>query len=268
MPLYSLPELNQTWERTVRKYAVSEQIGDLTGERFRPIGDKVFKFMDALWANKASLPDIGTLIEAGKTVKFWADPHFGHANIIRLCDRTEFETVEQMNADIIASVEDALSASDLVVCIGDLAIKHSIDIHRQLIQKFGERHCHVIGNHDLKNSIPSDWIRAGNVAASGAFSLPVDVLKSWIDADHGELTELVEWDRLPRQVNFGCCHWPIPPEHLPDATSWVSLHGHIHHLQSGPQRVNCSVEAIGYKPRTLRELLTPNLLADLVHGGR
>jgi calcineurin-like phosphoesterase family protein len=48
----------------------------------------------------------------------------------------------------------------------------------------------------------------------------------------------------------------------------VSVHGHIHNAtredrKLGPLGINCSVEAIDYRPKTLRELLTPKLFENL-----
>ena len=79
---------------------------------------------------------------------------------------------------------------------------------------------------------------------------------------------MIDWDRLPSRVKFGVSHWPVPAERLPDA-NWLNLHGHIHNRPTGPLRMNVSVEAIDYQPKSLRELVTPELLDDLVrrrHG--
>jgi hypothetical protein len=130
------------------------------------------------------------------------------------------------------------------------------------VAAFGSGQLTLVGNHDPKGAAPAPWAASG-AAVSLAFSLPAGLLKSWADADHGELSELVDWKQMPRHVNVGCSHWPVPPDRMP-GPAWLCLHGHTHRRHAGPLRMNCSVEAIGYQPKTLREMMTPDLLDDLV----
>jgi hypothetical protein len=65
----------------------------LDGKPYRAIGDKTLLFLDGPWkARKDPLPDLGAMISAGKTVRFWADPHFDHENLpdIGICPLTPF----------------------------------------------------------------------------------------------------------------------------------------------------------------------------------
>ncbi len=95
--MLSFDELNKAWERTLRQHAVTPLQGE--DGPYRAIGDKSLKFLDRLWTErKAPLPDIGAMIEDGKTVRFWADPHYAHENILKLAARTEFRDVEEMDA--------------------------------------------------------------------------------------------------------------------------------------------------------------------------
>jgi len=257
----SFRELNETWADAVRSHSVAE----LPGEKgpYRPIGDRTLKFMEALWqSRRAQLPDLGAMIEAGCTVRLWADPHLGHAKIMEFCNRTEFKTVGEMDEVIMANVRQAMAESDLVVCLGDLAIKDGIAVQRRLNHEFGSRHLLLVGNHDRRGASCDAWSAAGALA-SLAFSLPTLLLKTWIEQDRPDMGGLIDWERLPTRVNFGLCHWPIPPDRLP-GPGWLSLHGHIHDRKSGPLRVNCSVEAIGYRPQTLRSLVVAEVIDDLV----
>ena len=52
-------------------------------------------------------------------VFFISDTHFGHANVLRLCDRP-FETIEQMNEAIIGNWNRRVTGSDSVYIIGDM----------------------------------------------------------------------------------------------------------------------------------------------------
>lgn len=256
-----MKHLNMTWATALREHAVRP----LEGEKgpYLAISGKCLCFLDAVWDKQdAALPDIGAMIEAGKTVRFWADPHFGHDNIRRLASRTEFRDVDEMDRFIWGNVERAVARSDLVVCLGDLALKNPFGIQQKMKAAFGEKHVTLVGNHDAKGAKPDAWAASGAFAAL-AFSLPLELLRSWVVADHGKNAGAIDWNALPQRVNFGCSHWPVSADRLP-AASWVNLHGHIHNRRPGPVGINCSVEAIGYQPRTLRELLTPDLFENLV----
>ena len=259
--MLSFSELNKTWARALREHATTQIQGD--DGPYRPIGDRTLEFLDGLWkARKAPLPDLGAMIEEGKVVRFYSDPHFFHANILKLANRVEFRDVEEMDRVIWDNVERAVSESDMVVCLGDLALKNPLAVLRRMASSFGNRHQVIPGNHDPKGAGPAAWAASGAVA-SLAFSLPLGLLRTWAEADHGDLAELVDWKELPRRVNLGCSHWPLPADRMP-GPAWLCLHGHTHRRHAGPLWMNCSVEAIGYQPKTLREMMTPDLLDDLV----
>ena len=264
--MINLEQLNKAWAKTLRDHAVAPLEG--RDGPYRAIGGKSLAFLDALWkARKGPLPDIGAMIEAGRTVRFWSDPHFEHDNIRRLADRNAFLSVEDMDRVLWANLEEAMAQSDFVVCLGDMALKNPLMHQRRIASAFGGKQLPLVGNHDTKGAKPEAWAAAG-AAASLAFSLPLDLLQSWITGDHAEMAGLVDWKRLPGRVNFGCSHWPVPAERMPGG-AWVNLHGHIHNARRedrrlGPLGVNCSVEAIDYRPKTLRELLTPELFDNLV----
>ncbi len=258
--MLSFSELNRVWAVAVRNHAVTP-MADGNGKSYLPIGAKTLTYLDALWTRQPDLPDIGALIEAGKTVRFWGDPHYRHDNIRRLCDRDEFSSVEEMDETIDRHVREAMDMSDVVVCVGDLAMKDAITYQTRMRKEFGDRHLILLGNHDPKGATPAEWARAGALA-SLAFSLPTKLLEGWGREDFGDLAEFVDWSRLPARINFGCCHWPVPPDRLP-GPAWVSVHGHTHNRHTGSLRLNCSVEAIGYRPALLRQLVTPELFEDL-----
>jgi len=263
--MLSSRELNRTWMKALRDHAVTPLQGD--DGPYRAIGDGSLAFLDGLWkSRKAPLPDIGAMIEAGKTIRFYADPHFFHRNILVMANRAGLRDVDEMDRVIWNNVERAVSESDMVVCLGDLALKNPLSVLRRMVSAFGDRHLVITGNHDAKGAGPSAWAASG-AAASLAFSLPPGLLRAWAEADHGDLAALVEWDGLPRRVNFGCSHWPMPADRMPSA-SWLCLHGHIHDRPSRPLCMNVSVEAIGYEPQTLRSLVTPDLLEGLVRRQR
>jgi calcineurin-like phosphoesterase family protein len=269
--MLSFVELNRIWAKALRDHAVTVLQGE--SRPYRAIGDKSLRFLEELWkTRKAQLPDVGAMIEAGKCVRWWSDPHFGHDRIRAMCERVEFADVDAMNATIWDNVATAAGHSDLVICLGDLSYRNPaatpLDVQRRLMREFGGNQITLPGNHDAKGQArPEAWTSAGACSAL-AFALPLELLRDWCEADYGELADIVDWKALPNHINFGCAHWPVPPSRMP-GPGWICLHGHIHNRPSRPLRINCSVEAIGYVPKTLRELLTAETMDDLVrrqHG--
>ena len=260
--MQSSSQLNAAWSRAVRLHATTPLV-NAEGKSYRAIGDRSLVLLDALWkAPRGPLPDLGARIAAGEDIRFWSDQHFGHDAIRWMCARTEFPDVGAMDAVLWENWRDAVAEADLVVCLGDLALKNPIAVQRQAVAEFGDRHITLVGNHDTKGAKTTQWAASGALATL-AFCLPLDLVHGWMDEDFGELADLVEWKRLPRHVNFGLSHWPVPPPRMP-GPGWLNLHGHIHNRPTGGLRMNCSVEAVGYRPQGLRSLLTPELLDGLV----
>ena len=57
---------------------------------------------------------------------FIGDPHFGHANIIRLCGRP-FEDVESMDREMIRLWNARVRPEDTVWILGDLFFRHNLN---------------------------------------------------------------------------------------------------------------------------------------------
>ena len=262
-------ELNKAWADAVRRHATTPLVND-EGKEYLPIGAKSLALLDGLrpFSKKAKSPeppDLGKEIEAGKRVVFWADPHFGHERIIELCDRP-FATGEEMDSELMGRLEAVAKWADRVVCLGDLSMKNPFAVHRGLAKRLGSKHVMLVGNHDAKGVRPEQWDVAGAMACM-AFSLSREWLRDSMSDVHGDLAEAVDWANVPARVCFGLSHWPVPPSRFP-GDGWICVHGHIHNRRSGPLRVNCSVEAVGYGPVGLMDLLTPETLDDLAQRRR
>lgn len=78
---------------------------------------------------------------------FTADPHFGHANIIRHCKRP-FSNVEEMDAAMIARWNAVVKPVDTVYVVGDYAYRCSFDYAYETLKGLnGFKHI-LLGNHD------------------------------------------------------------------------------------------------------------------------
>lgn len=80
---------------------------------------------------------------------FTSDTHFGHANIIRFCNRP-FKNVEEMNEALIENWNKVVSDDDTVFHLGDFAFGGS-NVWKEIIPRLKGHINLIIGNHDRKN---------------------------------------------------------------------------------------------------------------------
>lgn len=78
---------------------------------------------------------------------FISDTHFGHANIIRFCNRP-FGTIEEMDEALVANWNGKVGGNDTVYFLGDLFFRASIDRVRDILGRLKGRKHLIIGNHD------------------------------------------------------------------------------------------------------------------------
>ncbi len=94
------------------------------------------------------------------TIFFTSDHHFGHANIIRFCNRP-FETVEQMNQVMIERWNEKVKANDMVYHLEDLGLTNRENMAEIIDQLNGKIHL-VTGNHEgaaLSNKKKFQWVK-------------------------------------------------------------------------------------------------------------
>lgn len=258
-------QIEKAWAKALREHATTEIQG--AKGPYLPIGAKTLRLLDALWLACAARPalDVGAMLAEGKDVRVFSDPHFEHANIIHMCERP-FETVEAMDEALWAGVERAMLECDLLLCLGDWAMKNPLSWAQRASALAPGRLAGVVGNHDVKGANSEQWALAG-LRGSMAFSVESALARSWAEAADPELASAVDWSELPRIFNVGLSHWPVPPQIMP-GPAWINLHGHVHNREDRPLRVNCSVEAIGYKPRSVSDMIGARVLDDLARRQR
>lgn len=87
-----------------------------------------------------------------------ADLHFGHANVIKYCNRP-WNTVEEMDVGLIANWNRVVKKEDTVYVLGDFTLSRSIEVIKGLCERLNGRKILVMGNHDTRH--PKDYIEAG-----------------------------------------------------------------------------------------------------------
>lgn len=155
--------------------------------------------------------------------KIWliSDTHFGHANIIRYCNRP-FQSADEMDAVMIGNWNRLVKPQDHVYHLGDFCFG-SATLHRVAAQLPGHLRL-ILGNHDNQ--------------------APIEQYGQWFK-------KVLAW-RLFKPVIL--THVPISKESFGKAS--VNVHGHVHN-NPGPKGpyVNVSVEVRDYKPVELDQII-------------
>jgi calcineurin-like phosphoesterase family protein len=170
------------------------------------------------------------------TVWYTADPHFGHANIIKYCNRP-FYNVDHMNRELVRRWNERVAPEDTVFVLGDVALgklAETLPVCRQLK---GNKIL-IPGNHDRC------WPGHKEVR-------PADVNR-YRDADFTIGPQ--EW----HMEAWTLCHFPYEGDsrhqdrfagfYPADKGRWL-LHGHIHNLwQVKGRQINVGVDVWDFYP--------------------
>lgn len=94
-------------------------------------------------------------------MKFYiSDLHFGHENIIRLCNRP-FSSVEEMDKAMIDNWNAVVKPNDEVYILGDFCFK-GVNSAESYVKKLNGKKYLICGNHDKMNSELRkcfEWVR-------------------------------------------------------------------------------------------------------------
>ncbi|MFT4986996.1 MAG: calcineurin-like phosphoesterase family protein [Glaciecola sp.] len=91
---------------------------------------------------------------------FTSDHHFGHANIIRFCNRP-FENAKQMNEVLIQKWNEKIGPNDMVYHLGDLELYSEEDLADIIDQLNGTIHL-IVGDHEgaaVQNKKKFQWVK-------------------------------------------------------------------------------------------------------------
>lgn len=163
-----------------------------------------------------------------------SDTHFGHENIIRLCNRP-FSSVEEMDRVMIQNWNSVVRPNDDVYIGGDICFRSANPL--EILDSLNGRKHLVIGNHDKKN-LKNPEFRKRFVEIADIITVKEDGIR--IIICH---YPMAEWDGMYRE-------------------SW-HFFGHIHNNENNaqkimktiPKAVNIGADCIGFTPRTAKELM-------------
>lgn len=169
---------------------------------------------------------------------FTSDTHFSHSNVIKYCNRP-WQTVDEMDAGLIANWNATVGPDDHVYHLGDLAFKRNRSL-TELVNKLNGTIYLVEGNHD-KNF--SAHLKARFAWIKPYYELRVPFENSSADAP--------SFDQV-----IVLCHYPIESWNLRHHGSW-HLHGHCHGSMPSPihqARLDVGVDVHNWKPVSLEEI--------------
>jgi calcineurin-like phosphoesterase family protein len=198
-------------------------------------------------------------LEKGQRLFFTSDTHYGHKNICRgvsnwktydgetpINQTRPFDTLEQMNARIVAGLNASVGENDILIHSGDFSFGgfENIEIFRNRIVC---KNIHlVLGNHD-------HHIERNKGGVKNYFKSVNDILTLHVEMDK-------ESKKDPKIVHtFEISHYPI--------ASWknmnegvIHLHGHVHlplhkRLSEG-KGMDIGIDGNNMDPISLEEVLS------------
>ena len=95
-------------------------------------------------------------------VFFTADPHYGHANILKYTNR-DFKTVEEMDEALITNHNSVVGDNDYVYILGDFSFYKGPDLKKKYFDRLTGRKILIKGNHDGKECLSLPWFQVHDV---------------------------------------------------------------------------------------------------------
>ena len=176
-----------------------------------------------------------------------ADTHFGHENILKYEPMRKVHLGDRPDQRLCDIWNETINKDDTVLHLGDFAWKGD-SIERYANALNGKKYL-LRGNHD----------KGSQVYLDNGFSEVIDFSSKGEAAYHIEEIE-------GRCILFS--HYPIVSDGFDDVHWWflskvfekekcdINIHGHVHSMKLNDKRcINASVEAIGFAPVKLGDLL-------------
>ena len=155
-------------------------------------------------------------------IYFTSDHHFHYANIIKFCHRP-FQTVEEMDEELIKRWNEVVPKGGIVFHLGDLLMTANLDYLRLLVSRLNGTIHLVYGNHDYQNRLDRE------------------VAKQVFGYRGYDVVELTVFDNKEPQghISLFMSHYP----HLFWHSGSYHLHGHVH---GGP--ISTANEVVPFHP--------------------
>ena len=180
-------------------------------------------------------------------IYFISDTHFGHANIVKMCERP-YPDVEAMNEALITAWNERVHGDDTVYIIGDMFFRCSDP--ESILKRLKGKKWLIVGNHD------GSWMDKVDL---NHYFVSVDNYLETTDGVHG----------------MTICHYPLLA--WKNAGRTYMVHGHIHAdinsdywplIQRRERVLNAGVDVNDYRPVTFEEMVENNRKFKSAHAGQ
>jgi len=177
-----------------------------------------------------------------------ADTHFFHKNILKYCNRP-FDSVEEMNQQLIAGWNSVVSSSDSIWHLGDFAFCNANKIVELLEQLNGTIHL-IRGNHDRHHDENSEIMKAQKLCAGKTKNRDGAVVGQLGFASISDYREITVDGQM-----FVLSHYPFRQWNKSHRGS-INLHGHCHgNMPGNSQQTDVGVDCWDYRPVSIPEIL-------------
>lgn len=147
-------------------------------------------------------------------IYFTADQHFGHNNIIKLCDRP-FSSIEEMDNELISRWNNRITNDDTVYVLGDFAWRRGKEYADKLLGK----KIFLLGDHDKQ--------------ITGERLMIVKLENVWFTLCHWPL---YSWNKQ----YYGAIH--------------LHGHNHNNPIEIKENRINVGVDVWNFQPVNIEEI--------------
>lgn len=187
---------------------------------------------------------------------YTADLHFGHENIIRLCNRP-FSDAAAMDAELTDAWNRCVRPGDTVWVLGDVALSTR---RLSLVARLSGRKILVAGNHDTCWEGHKRW--RGAVAAYFDAGFDEVVTTGIVDEHRLSDGRAVRLAHLPHSGDFTGEDHDRYAERRPADDGLPLLCGHVHQRWATfGRQINVGVDVWNYQP------VSEELIMGLIAGG-
>lgn len=148
------------------------------------------------------------------TIWFTSDHHFGHANIIKYCNRP-YSSVAEMNALMQVAWNSVVQPGDTVYYLGDFAMQPHMVI--EILPTLNGTKILIAGNHDKCHGGATKWVE--HYMAAGFTSI-----QRHMDMEIGGEDVLLHHFPYRNEADPAQKHYGSRPV---DRGRWL-VHGHVH----------------------------------------
>ncbi len=154
---------------------------------------------------------------------FTADEHYGHANIIKYCERP-FSNVNEMDEEIIKRHNEVVADGDIVIHAGDFTLSDDAD---KYIRRLRGIHSFLRGSHDY-------WL---NEVTNHYLYEPCEI-----------------WEKTINGIYVVVCHYAMRVWTKSHYNSW-QLYGHSHgRLKGIGKQMDIGVDTHDFYPYSFEEI--------------